>query len=137
MRIIKKTGTIGDLDRIRKELNRLNSLVKKEVRRRKPFFQSTSKYISEKLIPRLNTYIPQYNQLVKDLTYTYLIENRPFDFLCEEVKLAITISSRLRVLSSRCRDNVPLVVDCREYFASIQATNGQANYQERRADSGP
>lgn len=137
--VIKRTRRVGDLDRIKKELDHLNSLVQKEVDRRKPLFQSTSKYISKQLVPRLNTYIPQYNQLVKDLTYTYLIENRPISFLCnEEVDLVIALSSSLCILFSHCKYyGVPLMVDFHEYLVSIRATNGQADYQEGRADSGP
>lgn len=114
MRIIKKTRGVGDLDKLKKDLDILYSQTQAVLGYPKVSKREVSiDYAINKIVPKLKIYIPQYNQLVKSLVYTYLIEKKSID---SETSFLAALQIGLDTLESFCSWYVPEIIDYRIYL---------------------
>lgn len=117
--IIKRTRLVGDIGKIRSNLNVLCSTVEAEIDRMpEPVTgRNLVGYIYEVIEPKVEVYVPQFNLLVRSLLYSYLLDKNYAEF----DKIGGVLSRtylELKKLISYCLHKVPKID---EYTISLSS----------------
>lgn len=116
--IIKRTRLVGDIGKIRSNLNVLCSTVEAEIDRMpEPVTgRNLVGYIYEVIEPKVEVYVPQFNLLVRSLLYSCLLEKNYIEF--DKGGVLSRTYLGLKKLISCCLHKVPKID---EYTVSLSS----------------